>query len=169
VAVRSALVGYLLTSCALACSSPSPADKHVTEPDDAAVEIGVPAGADGLEFAPLEPGAELQLHTFGQGGTHVFLGVRCVRFGQRAFVGITLTNLVTGHSTVAPAPARPQLLFCNELEVCDLVPVLVMTGGLTEPDAERDGLPIQIDVSVHNMSGAAASATTEARLSTALL
>jgi hypothetical protein len=167
--VRSALVGYLLARCALGCSSPSPAEEHETEPGDAAVEIGVPGGADGLEFAPLEPGAELHLRTFGQGGTHVFLGVRCTHFGQRAFVGITLTNLVTGHFIVAPAPARPQLLFCNEPEVCDLVPVLVMTSGLAESDAERNGLPIRIDVSVHNTSGAAASASAEARLSTALL
>jgi hypothetical protein len=167
--VRSAFVGSLLAGCALACSSPSPPDDAPPEQGAASVQIGIPAGADGLEFAPLEPGAELPLRTFGQGGTHVFLGVRCVHFGNRAFVGITLTNLMTGKAIVAPAPARPQLLFCNEPAVCDLVPVLVMTAGLTEPDAERDGLPIRIDVAVHNESGAAANATAEARLSTALL
>jgi hypothetical protein len=129
----------------------------------------VPGGADGLEFTPLQPDAELNLRTFGQGGTHVFLGVRCIGFGNRAFVEITLTNLLTGKAIVAPAPAQPQLLFCNESEVCDLVPVLVMTGGLTEADAERDGLPIQLDVLVHNKSGVSARATAEARLSTALL
>jgi hypothetical protein len=45
--------------------------------------------------------------------------------------------------------------------------MLVMTGGLTAPGTERDGLPIQISAEVHNQAGLAASATQEARLSTA--
>lgn len=167
--MRSALVGPLLAGCALACSSPTAPDEAAAEPGAASVQIGIPAGADGLEFAPIEADAELSLRTFGQGGTHVFLGVRCLHFGNRAFVGITLTNLVTGKAIIAPAPARPQLLYCTEPEVCDLVPVLVMTAGLTEPDAERHGLPVRIDVVVHNDSGVSAGATAEARLSTALL
>src|SRR4051812_23423903 len=77
------------------------------------VELGVPGGPDALDFAPLEDGAVLRLETFGQGGTHVLLGVRCVGFGQRAFVSLRVQNLVTGTELVAPAPAHPQLLFCE--------------------------------------------------------
>jgi len=91
------------------------------------VELGVPGGADSLDFAPLEEGAVLPLETFGQGGTHVLLGVRCMGFGQRAFVALRVRNLVDGTELEAPAPARPQLLFC-EGEVCDLVPITVMTA-----------------------------------------
>jgi hypothetical protein len=159
-----------IIACALslACSGqvePEP------EPELAAVraEVGVPAGDDGLEFAPLEDGSELRLQTFGQGGTHLFLGVRCVGFGSRAYITITLKNLMTDVEVTSPAPPRPQLLFCSEDEprVCDLVPMTVMTGGLTEMNEERDGLPIRIGAEVHNDDGERAYASAEAVLSTA--
>jgi hypothetical protein len=131
------------------------------------VEIGVPGGADGLDFEPLAAGGELRLQSFGQGGTHVFLAVRCIGFGNRAFVNLTLTNEQTLVQVFSPASVRPQLLYCREPTVCDLVPILAMTGGLTEPGAERDGLPIQVAVEVHDQAGQSASAMQEAVLSTA--
>ena len=130
------------------------------------VELGVPGGADSLDFAPLEEGAVLPLETFGQGGTHVLLGVRCMGFGQRAFVALRVRNLVDGTELEAPAPARPQLLFC-EGEVCDLVPITVMMGGIAASDAERDGLAIEISAEVHNSAGVTGSASAQATLSTA--
>lgn len=137
------------------------------EPVPVSVQVGVPAGADGLEFAPLAAGAELRLQSFGQGGTHVLLGVRCIGFGNRAFVNLTLTNLLTSVQVFSPSPVRPQLLFCSEPTTCDLVPILAMTGGLTAPGEERDGVPIHVTAEVHNQAGLAASATQEAVLSTA--
>jgi hypothetical protein len=133
------------------------------------VEVGVPGGTDGLDFVPLEGGEELRLKTFGQGGTHVYLGVRCIGFGNRAFVGFKLTNTLTGSYVVAPPPTRPQLLYCIDADnrVCDLVPATVMTGGLTAPEEERDGLVVAIDVDVSNTAGSAATATAEVVLSTA--
>ena len=116
------------------------------------VELGVPDGPDGLDFKPLSEGAELRLQTFGQGGTHLLLGVRCIGFGSRAFVATTLRNLSTGVEIVAPAPARPQLLFCED-DVCDLVPLTVMTAGLTGADENRDGLPIRVIADVRNSAG----------------
>ncbi|HYQ44267.1 MAG TPA: hypothetical protein VER11_19930 [Polyangiaceae bacterium] len=130
------------------------------------VELGIPGGPDSLDFAPLEEGAVLKLETFGQGGTHVLLGVRCVGFGQRAFVSLHVRNLVEGTELDAPAPARPQLLFC-EGEVCDLVPITMMMGGIAANDAERDGLPIEISAEVHNVAGVTGSASARATLSTA--
>ncbi len=132
----------------------------------AQVQLGVPGGSDGLSFEPLENGAELRLETFGQGGVHVLLGVRCIGFGSRAFVSVTLKNQNTGTELVAPAPARPQLLFC-EGEDCDLVPITVMAGGLTQSDDERDGLPIEITAEVRNQAGVSGSAARTALLSTA--
>lgn len=136
-------------------------------PPPPSVEIGVPGGTDGLDFAPMAAGDELRLQSFGQGGTHVLLGVRCVGFGKRAFVTLTLTNEVSGVQVFSPVPARPQLLDCREPSVCDLVPLLAMTGGLTAPGEERDGLPIRIGAEVHNQAGLAATATQSAVLSTA--
>jgi hypothetical protein len=134
----------------------------------ASAEIGVPGGVDGLDFAPLEPGAEIRLQTLGQGGTHVFLAVRTLGFGNRAFVTLTLRNLNTGKEIKSPAPPRPQLLFCDDAHfVCDLVPLTVMTGGITDSGEERDGLHIAIEAEVHNEAGVQAHAENEAVLSTA--
>jgi hypothetical protein len=150
----------------MACSTPRPAP--ATQPE-VSVAVGVPGGADGLDFVPLQGGEELRLKTFGQGGTHVYLGVRCIGFGSRAFIGFTLTNTRTGNQLVAPPPTRPQLLYCidGDDRVCDLVPATIMTGGLTAPEEERDGLAVVIDVDVHNTVGAFATATSEVSLSTA--
>ena len=130
------------------------------------VELGVPGGSDGLEFVPMQDGDVLRLETFGQGGVHILLGVRCIGFGSRAFVSIMLQNSNTGVELVAPAPVRPQLLFCDG-DDCDLVPITVMAGGLTQSDAERDGLPIEISTEVHNTAGVMGAASKNAVLSTA--
>lgn len=97
----------------------------------------------------------------------MLLGVRCVGFGNRAFVNLTLTNLRTSVQVFSPAPVRPQLLYCREPDVCDLVPILAMTGGITAVGEERDGLPIEIAAEVHTDSGLMAEASQEAVLSTA--
>jgi hypothetical protein len=171
--VRFARCGVFLTALiALACSGRSQSGGDEPDagevPESARVELGVPSGEDGLDFAAIEDGAVLKLQTFGQGGTHVFLGVRCLGFGNRAFVGFRLTNLTNGREILAPPPVRPQLLYCHEddEETCDLVPVTVMTGGLTDPDEERHDLPIRIDVDVSNVDGETGAASREVRLST---
>jgi len=133
----------------------------------ASVEIGVPAGSDGLAFAPLLPGGELRLQSFGQGGTHVLLGIRCAGLGNRAFVALTLTNSLTLVEVSSPASVRPQLLLCSDARTCDLVPILAMASGLTAPGAERNGLPVRVGVKVRNEAGLAASATQDVVLSTA--
>jgi hypothetical protein len=130
------------------------------------VELGVPGGPDGLDFAPMQDGDVLRLETFGQGGVHVLLAVRCIGFGSRAFVSITLTNSNTGTEVVAPPPVRPQLLFCDG-DTCDLVPITVIATGLTPLGAERDGLPIEILADVHNVAGVTGQASKSAVLSTA--
>ncbi|HYQ29126.1 MAG TPA: hypothetical protein VER04_17970 [Polyangiaceae bacterium] len=129
------------------------------------VQLGVPGGPDGLDFSPLEDGAVLNLETFGQGGTHVLLGVRCIGFGSRAFVELRAKNLALGSELIAPAPARPQLLFC-EGQVCDLVPITMMMGGIAPSDAERDGLAIELTANVHNAAGVSAKDSRRALLST---
>ena len=108
------------------------------------------------------------MKTFGQGGTHVLLGVRTVGFGGRAFVGFTLLNESSGNEIVAPPPVRAQLFFCSDEDptLCDLVPVTVMTGGLTDPDEERDGLPVLITVTADTDAGVSGSDTAEVVLST---
>jgi hypothetical protein len=135
----------------------------------ASVELGVPGGDDGLDFVPLEDGAELRLQTFGQGGTHVLTAVRCIGFGRRAFVSASLRNLDTGLEVTEPAPARPQLLYCSggDEGSCDLVPYLVHASGLTETDQERDGLRVELRAHVRNEAGADAEGSREVVLSTA--
>ncbi|HXK16415.1 MAG TPA: hypothetical protein VNG33_01325 [Polyangiaceae bacterium] len=130
-------------------------------------ELGVPGGPDGLDFMPLADGSVLKLQTFGQGGTHVIVGVRCTGFGSRAFVSATLHNEVTGVEVAEPPPARPQLLYCDDQGVCDLVPYLVHASGIAATDAEKDGLHVLLSAKVKSESGLEAEASREVVLSTA--
>jgi hypothetical protein len=136
-------------------------------PDAAAsVELGVPGGADGLDFLPLVEGDVLKLQTFGQGGTHVIVGVRCIGFGNRAFVSAIMHNDVTDVEVAEPPPARPQLLYCDQ-GVCDLVPYLVHASGIAPTDVEKDGLQVRITAKVSSDSGLVAEDSREVVLSTA--
>jgi hypothetical protein len=173
--VRCWVLASLLALCACGCAGgPTDAenrDAGANAGSDAGgaaageVQLGVPGGTDGLDFTALEDGSVLNLETFGQGGTHVLLAVRCIGFGARAFVELRVKNLDDGTELVAPASARPQLLFC-EGEVCDLVPITVMMGGIASTEAERDGLPIELTANVHNVAGVSATDSRRAVLST---
>jgi len=133
------------------------------------VDVGLPGGADGLEFVALEPGGEVPLQTFGQGGTHALLAVRCGGLGNAAFVGVEITNSATGDTVSAPPSASPRLLLCRDSQVCDLLPLLVMTGGLVPPGTDRDGLAVHVRVDASNADGLSASVERDAFLSTAAL
>jgi hypothetical protein len=133
------------------------------------VELGVPSGSDGLSFASLVDGAELRLQTFGQGGTHIIVGVRCVGCGKRVFVSAELRNLATGALVEEPEPARPQLLYCEDGDygACDLVPYLVHTSGLTESEEEKHGLRVSLTARARTQAGVTAHTSREIVLSTA--
>lgn len=134
-----------------------------TDSSQVSVELGLPGGEDGLEFAPFVNGAELERQTFGQGGNHVFLAVRGHGFGRRAYVSLTVRDPATGDQAVSPAPSRPQLFECDEDErICDLVPILASTSGLHNQDGAP--LPVQITVRVRHHEGAEAEATVDALL-----
>jgi hypothetical protein len=57
---------------------------------------------------------------------------------------------------------RPQLLLCRDkqMQICDLLPIHVMTGGLADPD-KKDGLPVRITANVHNQAGRMASGSAD--------
>lgn len=157
----------LVVSLAWLAACGTEGGEEPTPDDDVAVKIGIPGGDDGLAFEELVSGDELRLQSFGQGGTHVLLGVRCVGFGKRAFVALQMKNMESGVVVRTPAPVRPQLLLCHDERTCDLVPLLAMTSGLTEVGAERDGLRVEISALVRNEAEQRAEAATEAVLSTA--
>ena len=150
----------------LACSGE---DAHADPAPRVWVDVGLPGGADGLEFVPLEPGGDVPLQTFGQGGTHALLAVRCGGLGNAAFVGVEIANGATGDTVSAPPSASPRLLLCRDSQVCDLLPLLVMTGGLVPPGTDRDGLAVHIRVDASNAEGLSASVERDAFLSTAAL
>lgn len=157
-AARAACTGALLL---LGCAS-----GNGGATDSPWVDVGLPGGEDGLEFVPLQPGGAIPLETFGQGGTHALLAVRTSGFGNRAFVGVTITNAATGDAVSAPPGPSPRLLICRSPDVCDLLPLLVMTGGLVPPGADRDGLNVHLRVDVESPDGASASTERDAMLST---
>lgn len=165
-------LGLGLAGCsagAKGADGPGAAGAAGAAPDiERTVELGIPGGPDGLDFVPLDDGTELRLQTFGQGGTHLIVGVRCDGFGNRAFVSATLRNLTTDVEVLEPQPARPQLLYCAEgATACDLVPYLVHASGLTETDEEKDGLRVQLTARASDETGESAEATREIVLSTA--
>lgn len=160
VGARGACLGALL---ALGCSSDDASPSSGAEPW---VDIGLPGGADGLEFVPLEPGAAVPLQTFGQGGTHALLAVRTSGLGNRAFIGVTITNAATGDAVSAPPGPSPRLLICRSADVCDLLPLLVMTGGLVPPGTDRDGLNVRLRVDAEAPDGTSVSVERDAVLST---
>lgn len=171
----SVLLAFLAAAACDAEGSPLPeagtleagADAGPDATDEVpSVAIGLPAGSDGLGFAGLDDGAELRLQTFGQGGTHLTLGVRTRGFGNRAYVAITLVNVATGAEALSPAPARPQLLYCQDDGNCDLVPILAMASGLVAVGAERDGVEVEVQVDVHDDDGRSAAASVRGVLST---
>jgi hypothetical protein len=133
------------------------------------VDVGLPGGADGLAFVPLEPGSAIPLETFGQGGTHALLAVRTSGLGNRAFIGVTLTSVATGDAVSAPRGPSPRLLICRSPAVCDLLPLLVMTGCLVPPGTDRDGLNVRLRVEASGLDGTSASVERDAVLSTARL
>jgi hypothetical protein len=133
------------------------------------VDVGVTSGEDGLDFEALPPGGAVPLHSFGQGGTHALLAVRCSGLGDRAFVSVTIRNVANGEEVSAPAGQEPRLLLPRGDGVYDLLPLLVMTGGLVAPGDERDGLPVSVRVDASNTAGNAASVEREAVLSTETL
>jgi hypothetical protein len=132
-------------------------------------DVGLPGGADGLDFVRLEPGGSVPLQTFGQGGTHALLAVRTSGLGNRAFVGVEIENVATGDTVSAPPGASPRLLLCRTEGVCDLLPLLVMTGGLVPPGSDRDGLAVRIHVDASNPEGSTASVERDGLLSAASL
>jgi hypothetical protein len=154
--------------CLSACSS-GQRDASSESPAQPSVDIGLSSGPDGLEFEHLEPGGSVPLYTFGQGGTHALLAVRCVGLGERAFVAVSISNPADGRSVGAPAGQSPRLLACTADDACDLLPLLVMTGGLVPPGMDRDGLPVVIRADASNLQGAAASVERDAFLSAATL
>jgi hypothetical protein len=158
-------LGLALAGCG------SSGDGEDTPSDAIWADVGLPGGADGLEFVPLEPGGPVPLQTFGQGGTHALLAVRTNGLGKRAFVAVSIENIATGDTVEAPAGPSPKPLLCRPEAggVCDLLPLLVMTGGLVPPGSDRDGLAVRIHVDASNAEGSAARVERDAVLSTASL
>jgi hypothetical protein len=147
----------------LGCASEAAEPEH-TPP--VSVDVGLPGGDDGLEFVSLQAGAAIPLQTIGQGGTHALLAVRTTGLGNRAFIGVTITNTATGDAVSAPPGPSPRLLICRTPDTCDLLPLLVMTGGLVPPGTARDGLEVRVRVDAHNPEGTSASVERDAVLST---
>lgn len=161
--------GTLLGVCLVFSACSGDGEESPPPEPSAWVDVGVTSGEHGLDFEALPPGGAVPLHSFGQGGTHALLAVRCSGLGNRAFIGVTIRNVATGDEVSAPAGQDPRLLLSRGEGVYDLLPLLVMTGGLVAPGDERDGLPVVVRVDASNIAGDAASIEREAVLSTETL
>ena len=84
-------------------------------------------------------------------------------------MGVSIRNLATGAEVSAPAGPSARLLLCRDEGVCDLLPLLVMTGGLVLPGEARDGLRVIVHVDAEGAQGGTASVEREAVLTTPAL
>lgn len=160
-------LAYLLLLVLAACGNSGDDDTDGGSGRDAATvklaaEIGTPSPSGNLDFVPLDDGGDIELATFGQGGTHAILAVRCIGFGNKAFVVVTLENLTSGAMVSTLPSSRPQLLICRDTPegACDMLPINVMTGGLAAPE-EKDGLRIRVTAKVRGEKSGEATATRE--------
>ena len=155
---RLRLALCLLVLCPLALSGCCESKTVFITPDAGeprlSVQIGMRVSPKDNTFVPLEPGGDIRLGTFGQGGTHAELAVRCIGFGNRAFITLTLENLRDGTVIMFPPTSRPTLLRCVKEPVgaCDYVPIYFMTGGLAAP-TEKDALPVLVRAACLNEEG----------------
>jgi hypothetical protein len=165
----------LLVWAGLGCSG-DPEVGTPEPPTEPWVDVGLTTGDDGLDFVSLEPGGTIPLDTFGQGGNHALMAVRCGGLGDRAFIGVTFTHLPSGESVTAPPTPDPRLLIPRGDGVYDLLPILVMSGGLVmtagglRPPGEMPAeLPVRVRVEAENPAGSSASVERDAVLSAAAL
>lgn len=159
------LLPWPLLAAALAgCSSPGASDG--SDGSEQSAEIGLPGGEDDLDFVPLEPGGTIKLQTFGQGGTHALLAVRCTGLGSRMYVTVWMEDLETGRQVSVPPSAQARPLACNDDGSCDLVPLLVMIGGLVPVGEDLDGREVEITAECRNEDGEEAEGSQTGVLST---
>ena len=137
----------------------------------AAVEVGIPHpdGATNPDFEqvffPLAEGDVVPVETFGQGGYHISVGVRCHHLGNAVFIDVEVINPATGASVEVSRTPQPRLIACNDDEtLCERLPIFVTLGGLASLD-ELDGLEVEIRADVESEQGKKASGTAKARLS----
>lgn len=131
-------------------------------------DVGTPSGTSVLEFVPLRDNDAIFLETFGQGGTHALLAVRCSGFGERAFITIWMTSLLTGQRASLTTPTAQPLACDDEGLDCDLMPILMMTGAFGEPET-LEGLDVEAGGECRGERGEKAETRRRAVLSTALL
>lgn len=159
---RMLLVVTLLSSCA---GKPSGGPNE--PPLQPEVVVGVPTGKDALDFAPLSEGDQIQLETFFQGGTHMSLAIRCIALGKSAFVSVRVENLKTGADVEVQTPStNPRPLLCRDEHTCDLLPFIVTTSGLVEPDEDLNGLKVEIKADIENAAGIRAQGSEQVELRT---
>lgn len=151
--IRQLAAVHIAAMGALGCGAAEPVPRA-----DVSVEVGTPEGTSILAFVPLQDQDPIYLHTFGQGGTHALLAVRCIGFGERAYVTAWLMNVDTGQRASLTTPALQPLACDDEGRDCDLMPILMMTGGFGDPET-LEGLKVQAGGRCRSEGGVEAEST----------
>lgn len=161
---------------------------------DPEIHIGVPDEETMIQYEPLDPGGDIRLESYGQGGLHAVFIVQIIGFGNQAWVDLTVRNLgdydrrdpgdggldgadagadeppdgPSVDGVVMTAPWRqPRLLACDDLlapVVCRDAPRIVMLGGLTGELATLGDLHVEVQADVRNRDGLMLSTTTDGYL-----
>lgn len=117
------------------------------------VEVGIPDPDNSAHFLSLEPGGEVKVDTFGQGGFHAEVGIAFRGFGDAIYPQIVIENLEDGEGRVdTPIPPRAQPVRCDADGYCIDPRTFVMLGGLADID-DLDGLRVRITARIENDAG----------------
>lgn len=125
------------------------------------VEVGLAGESGRSEFLALQQGDALPLQTFGQGGRHVLLAVRTHAHGSRAYIRAGLLNVQSGAEATTEFGARPSLFYCQDPEVCDLVPFLVPVSAAVYDGVMSRDLRVLLRVETETSKRRSASTTRE--------
>lgn len=150
-ALAASLLGLVLCSCLHGRDAPPEPDASEPMIDPTKVEIGVP-DETGTGFVALDPGDEVAVETFGQGGNHIQLAVACTGFGNAVYPQVVIENLDGDSRIETPPYVRPQPFACDVTGRCVDTNQFVMLGGLA-PVEELDGLHVRVIVRISNDEG----------------
>lgn len=157
----SKVVGMLLCAAlavAVACDSEDPVPCDIN--GDPVVELGVPDLNTFVEFEPLEEGGDIPLWASAETFLGAQLALRATNMGDLAYVDATVTHVPpTGPPRTSSTDSSFVMrLFCRDDGHRYLVPVSIPAYPLGD-DAELDGQPVDVSMTVTDVDGRQASAT----------
>jgi hypothetical protein len=127
----------------------------------------VQVGQGQSALGPLPEGATLSLERGGQGGHHVWLGVRMKSFSQFG-TRTTISATQPGSSVTVPATAYPYAWAPGVDGSCDLVGIRFQVDASGAKAADFAGKPLDIVIELEDEAGHKATSTRRVNIATGI-